>query len=169
MPLPYLLSGKGDMMTQLIRTGAEFERTPEETADPELFWQRDDQAFFAAGACHILAYQFQLRYPLWRLVYLQPANGQPGQHVYATNSIGQAFDHNGVTVEHDLLAAISAAYRVALPAWTYPNRFTISCTLEEFCHRYDHWLPEQFAHDPRPRADRFIDAVTLSMRRPATS
>lgn len=32
-----------------------FRRTDAERADQLLSWQRDDQAFFAAGACHILA------------------------------------------------------------------------------------------------------------------
>ena len=30
-----------------------FRRTPAERADQELAWRRPDQAFFAAGACHI--------------------------------------------------------------------------------------------------------------------
>ncbi len=35
-----------------------FDRTPEERTDPFLFWQREDQLFFAAGACHILLKHF---------------------------------------------------------------------------------------------------------------
>lgn len=36
-----------------------FDRTAEERRDPFLFWKRDDQPFFAAGACHILADMFR--------------------------------------------------------------------------------------------------------------
>ncbi|MFE2612861.1 hypothetical protein ACFXA2_04510 [Micromonospora chalcea] len=33
-----------------------FRRTPQERADQRLAWERADQPFFAAGACHILAW-----------------------------------------------------------------------------------------------------------------
>lgn len=39
-----------------------FDRTDEEKIDQFKSWARDDQAFFASGACHILAELFvQLR------------------------------------------------------------------------------------------------------------
>ncbi|HEX3588635.1 MAG TPA: hypothetical protein VHV74_03310 [Pseudonocardiaceae bacterium] len=38
-------------------------RTPLERADQLASWQRPDQAFFAAGACHILAFAFLEAFP----------------------------------------------------------------------------------------------------------
>lgn len=35
-------------------------RTPEESRDVFLSWQREDMVFFAAGACHILAHSEEL-------------------------------------------------------------------------------------------------------------
>lgn len=145
-------------MAQLIRTGAAFERTPAETANPGLFWERDDQAFFAAGACHVLAFEFRELYPEWQIVYLEPFGTQPGQHVYAADRRRYAFDHNGITGEMNLLTAINETYTMLYPGWCY-SRLIIDCTLREFCQRYDHWLPEQFAHDPRPRARRYISTL----------
>jgi hypothetical protein len=43
----------------MYQPGIVFKRTPEERADIFLAWKRDDKAFFAAGACHILAFLFQ--------------------------------------------------------------------------------------------------------------
>ena len=64
-----------------------FDRTPEERRDPFLFWQREDQPFFAAGACHILAsLSAQLHsHEDYKMVYIQRGKGHTGDHVYASN------------------------------------------------------------------------------------
>ena len=47
----------------MYRSSAQFRRTPAERADQMLSWNRDDVRFFAAGACHILAFAFLEVYP----------------------------------------------------------------------------------------------------------
>ncbi|HUC89641.1 MAG TPA: hypothetical protein VMR45_02465 [Patescibacteria group bacterium] len=42
----------------MYEPGFIYQRTPEECRDIFLAWQREDKAFFAAGACHILARMF---------------------------------------------------------------------------------------------------------------
>jgi len=49
----------------MYRPAGMFRRTPEERADQEVSWRRTDQAFFAAGACHILAWEFVARNPAY--------------------------------------------------------------------------------------------------------
>jgi len=40
-----------------------FRRTARERADQRVSWERPDRAFFAAGACHILAWACRSAYP----------------------------------------------------------------------------------------------------------
>lgn len=47
----------------MYRSSAQFRCTPAERADQMLSWNRDDVRFFAAGACHILAFAFLEVYP----------------------------------------------------------------------------------------------------------
>jgi hypothetical protein len=136
-----------------------FDRTPEEQRDLLASWDRDDQAFFAAGACHILADLFvQLhREEGYKIIYIKPAEGLPGNHVYASNG-EWAFDHNGWTREVELIATTEAAYQKKYPGWYY-TKYTIEQTmtsLEEFCKANDHRLPWQFAHLPWERAHKYI-------------
>src|ERR1044072_3763268 len=97
-----------------------FDRTPEERKDPFLSWRRTDQAFFAAGACHILAELFRQLHQDegFEIIYLKPLAGLPGNHVYVSNSTW-AFDHNGWTREAELLVATKAAYQRRYPGWRY--------------------------------------------------
>lgn len=89
-----------------------FDRTPEEKRDIFKSWARDDQAFFAAGACHILADLFvQLHMNEdFKMVFIKPAEGFPGNHVYASDSVW-AFDHNGWTKEENLLRETQKSLR----------------------------------------------------------
>ena len=98
-----------------------FARTAEEREDPRRLWARSDRAFFAAGACHILAFRFveRRRTDGFRVVCIRPLEGIFGTHAYATD---------GVHV-----------------------------TLNEFCRSISHRHPSEFAFDPTPRADAYID------------
>jgi hypothetical protein len=40
------------------KTSLLFDRTLRKRKDPFLSWQREDRAFFASGACHVLATLF---------------------------------------------------------------------------------------------------------------
>lgn len=134
-------------------------RTPEEKRDMFKAWARDDRAFFADGACHILAYLFvQLhQHEGYRMVYLKPAEGFVGNHVYASNG-EWVFDHNGWMKEKELLALTEKVYMEKYPEWHYEripieNSMTV---LEDFCRANLHRLPWQFAYLPWERAYRYI-------------
>jgi hypothetical protein len=136
-----------------------FDRTPEEKRDMFKSWARSDQAFFAAGACHILANLFvQLhRDEGYEMVYIKPGEGYTGNHVYASNG-EWAFDHNGWTKEKELLALTEQAYTQKYPGWHY-QKITLEpsiTALEDFCKANNHRLPWQFAYLPWERAYKYI-------------
>lgn len=133
-----------------------FDRTPEQRNDPFESWGRDDQAFFASGACHILAEMFVQLYADegFYKVHIKPAPGMRGNHVYATNG-EWAFDHNGWTKEKELLAVTTEGFRKKYPGWDYERRI-MDEDLETFCHDYNHRLPWQYAYLPWERAYKYI-------------
>ena len=139
----------------MYKPSLHFDRTPEQKRDMFISWARDDQSFFAAGACHILADLFvQLhQHEGFKMVYIKPADGLPGNHVYASNG-EWAFDHNGWTKEADLLKATEEAYQQRYPGWGY-TKHTVD-SLEDFCKTHNHRLPWQFAHLPWERAYTYI-------------
>jgi hypothetical protein len=125
-----------------------YRRTPLERADQFVSWQRPDVAFFAAGACHILAFAFLATYPdagfdpvmLW-------GEGEPLPcHLFVSDG-EWAFDHNGWTPTAELLAAEPDAGYSALP---------VDVDLLTYCARYRHRDRDHFAFDPWDRALRYI-------------
>ncbi|HLZ14942.1 MAG TPA: hypothetical protein VKQ34_03020, partial [Candidatus Saccharimonadales bacterium] len=83
--------------------GLRYMRTDAEYRDPFLAWKRSDKAFFASGACHILAHMFlSLHFDEgFKLIYIRPKGKHPGNHLYASNDTW-AFDFNGWTREAEL-------------------------------------------------------------------
>lgn len=136
--------------------GIIYERTPEEYADPFLSWKRDDKAFFASGACHILADMFmQLHWGQgFTVVHIRPHKNMPGHHVYVTNG-EWAFDFNGWTKESELLEEYEKAYAAKHPGWKY-DKVVIKDDLETFCKNNNHRLPWQFPYLPWERAYKYI-------------
>ena len=136
-----------------------FNRTPEQRHDMFASWSRSDQAFFAAGACHILADLFvQLHaHEGFHMVYIKPDKGFTGNHVYATDG-NWAFDHNGWTKESDLLAITKEAYEQRYSGWGYTKHVIEPAiyALENFCKANNHRLPWQFAYLPWERTYKYI-------------
>jgi hypothetical protein len=118
--------------------------------------RRGDQAFFAVGACHILAWEFVARHPSYRMVGLRKVGEQDPSHVIATHGTW-AFDHDGWTLEAELLAE-TAAYEPST-AW---ELLPITTDLATFCANHRHRAPEYFHQDPRTRARAYIDRVPSS-------
>jgi hypothetical protein len=129
---------------------ATFRRTPAERVDQELAWNRTDQAFFAAGACHILAWTFVEQRPYFGIAALRKVGEANPSHVIATDG-RWAFDHDGWTMETDLLAA-TAQYEPEKP-W---ELLSVSTDLGTFCATNNHRLPDLYFDDPRPRARAYI-------------
>ncbi len=137
-----------------------FPRTSEEKADRFLSWQRPDKNFFAAGACHILAYLFieiHSKEKKYKLVYIKPAENYTGNHVYVSDGTW-AFDFNGWTLEEELLRITEEEYSKAYPGWKF-QKHTLEYdlyTLEDFCKKNYHRMPYQYAYLPWERAYNYI-------------
>lgn len=134
----------------------ELMRTPAEREDQALSWARPDRAFFAAGACHVLAFRFRElhRHEPWELVHIRPHDGFMGSHVYVTDG-KWAFDFNGWTQEQHLLEETARRCRARWPDWDF-ERVPLVVSLEQFCADNRHRLPNEYAFDPLPRADAYI-------------
>lgn len=146
------ISPKGPYRPALL-----FTRTEAERKDQKLSWLRSDRAFFAAGACHILAFEFMERHrgESYSVICLSPTNSGVGHHVYVTDGVW-AFDFNGWTLEATLIQESVKAMRKLEPDWAC-RRMVIDLGLESFCKQHQHRLPSQFAHDPTERARLFIE------------
>lgn len=94
-------------------------RTPEESCDVFLSWQREDMVFFAAGACHILAHMFLSLHPNEGsdLIYTKPVNKQPGKHAYESNGTW-AFDFNGWSSEKTCWKLIKRLQKIDIQTGT---------------------------------------------------
>ncbi|MFI7212775.1 hypothetical protein ACIBP4_22975 [Micromonospora maritima] len=128
-----------------------FRRTPLERSDQRLAWDRTDQAFFAAGACHILAWVCRDAYPdrSIGLAGLRFTDDIQVWHVYATWA-GWAFDHSGWHPRADLLAANRDFESRPLEAVALP------ADLAEFCAAHHSRMPHQYWGDPLPRARAYL-------------
>ncbi|MQY05019.1 hypothetical protein [Actinomadura macrotermitis] len=136
----------------MYRPSGRFRRTGAERQDQLLSWNRDDVAFFAAGACHILAYAFIATYPDagFGPVGLWPRGARDACHVYVTDGVW-AFDHDGWTLQSELLRGA----RAAEPLSDLRPR-PIRMGLDAFCARHHHRPRQCFAFDPWERALRYI-------------
>lgn len=139
-----------------------FRRTPEEKADQRLSWLREDKAFFAAGACHILAYAFLEIHPGedYQIIYIHPKAGYHGNHVYVSKG-NWAFDYSGWTLESELTETTIREYSSESPGWGY-DRIVLAESLEEFCLKNDHRLPQNYYSDVWARAITYIEKFTLT-------
>lgn len=141
-------SGMGTPYTPAAR----FRRTQAERVDQLLSWKRSDQAFFAAGACHVLAWVAVDRYASagFGIVGLRQLGEPYVSHVIISNG-RWAFDHDGWTPLPELLRA-TAEYEPD-PGW---ELLPITSTLRHFCAAHKSRMPAQYAHDPLPRARRYL-------------
>ena len=131
-----------------------FRRTEAERTDQHLAWDRPDQAFFAAGACHILAWTLIARHPDagFGIVALRRPGDDYASHVIASNG-SWAFDYAGWTPEVDLMQVIKEFERCDF------DRLIVESDLDTFCALHRHRLPADFAHDPWPRAQAYLTDV----------
>src|SRR5688500_1064683 len=138
----------------MYQPGIIYTRTAEERHDMFLDWRRPDKAFFAAGACHILAYLFASlhRHEGFELVHLHSwdKNGS-GDNMYATNGTW-AFDFNGWTREEELLEEYIKAYKAKYPGWTYERHTYDWKGFGEYLLKTGHRPPEYFPYLPWERA-----------------
>ena len=142
-----------------------YARTEAEMENQELSWQRPDKAFFAAGACHILAFEAKklLNDPALEIIFVKPASefGSTGTHVYLSDGT-RAFDFNGWSQETDLLRVLETDYMKKYPNWTY-ERTVITSDLEDFCIKNNHAAPEVFAGNVARRAQDYFTTLESSI------
>jgi hypothetical protein len=139
--------GENEKVDHGVMAAGQHRRTDDERKDQYLSWVRSDQAFFAAGACHILAYVTQAAYPAEQisLFGVRPVGSDSVNHVVA--GWGEyAFDFSGWHRLGELLAANEAFEGRRL------EFVEIKESLEDFCATHSHRLPKQFYADPSKRA-----------------
>ncbi|HRE20223.1 MAG TPA: hypothetical protein PKW21_04225 [Rhabdaerophilum sp.] len=146
-------------------------RTPGSKHDQIARWGLPDRVFFAAGACHILAYAFLDRFPEagGRAFWIKPLDGSPTNHVFV--DLGDcAFDYHGYTSISALLDHFGRRARQIWPTWKaelveIPKDVLIS---EARSKTYAGlWLrePRQFLHDALPRACTYLDRFQHPLQR----
>jgi len=129
--------------------------------DPQRRWALPDRIFFGHGACHILAGVYLRRPPLpgFHAERIIPRDGRPGNHLYVTD--GQvAFDYHGYSTRDRLLAHHWRCWSRQHDGWGGDIEqvdFDLLDTVE--LNRHKMLGPDQYLHDPVPRAQRFIDRV----------
>ncbi|QSR31350.1 hypothetical protein CFI00_12720 [Nocardioides sp. S5] len=135
----------------MLEAAGTYRRTDLERRDQQVSWERPDKAFFASGACHVLA---------WACVEVHAdrslrlgAIRTPGAHeVWHTYAVwgDHAFDASGWHLERELVRANEAFEGRAL------ERVPIVGSLEDFCVEQHHRLPRDFWADPWPRAQDYV-------------
>lgn len=134
-----------------------YKRTPEEKADKFLAWERDDISFFAAGACHILAFMFMELHShenKYNIIGIKTRDDSYVHHVYVTDGIW-AFDYAGWTLEEEILEQTKKVNLEINPIWDY-EKIIIDKDLETFCKEQYHRPPSYFPYLPWERAYKFI-------------
>ncbi|WP_018351875.1 hypothetical protein [Longispora albida] len=128
-----------------------FRRTAIERSDQRVSWERADQAFFASGACHILAWACRDVYPGQpvEIAVARHAGEWMPLHAYAVWE-GWAFEQSGWNPEPEFIA-VNADFE-GRPL----ERLVITSGLAEFCEKYQHRMPHQYWADPVPRAREYV-------------
>lgn len=137
-----------------------FQPTPGTKQDPVRRWALPDRAFFAHGACHILAGVYLTDPPRggFRAERIVPNGPFPGNHVYLTDGT-VCFDYRGYTRRDQLLAWYAKAQARITPGWSgtiEAVRFDLLDTAALNARRMRG--PDQYLHNPVPRARAFIAA-----------
>lgn len=131
-------------MTPVVAAGVH-RRTDAQRRDQRLAWERSDEAFFASGACHVLAWTCLYRDHGVGLAALRDVGELQVWHTWAVWE-GWAFDASGWNPEVELLDAnqrfeARVLERVSLPA-----------DLATFCVTQRHRMLGDYWGDPVPRA-----------------
>lgn len=135
-----------------------FRPKPGTKQDPVRRWALSDRAFFAHGACHILAGTFLLDPPCpgFRAERILPRGDHPGNHIYLTNGT-LAFDYRGYVRRDRLLVWFRAEWSKRVPGWSgtiEAAKFDLLSTKDLNARKMSG--PDQFLGDPIERARHFI-------------
>jgi len=141
-------------------------RTPGLKHDQTIRWNLPDRVFFAAGACHVLAYAFLERFPRSgaRPFWIKPLDGSPTNHIVVLRD-ACAFDYHGFSRRDALLDHFRRRALRSWPEWRgelveiEPGALISEAKSRTYPGL---WLrePEHFLHNPLPRARAYIDRFT---------
>lgn len=142
-------------MRHAVVAAGRFRRTPLERSDQRVSWERADEAFFAAGACHVLAYRCAEAHPgaTIGIQAMRRADDGAVVHVVAAWD-GWLFDFNGWNQAPDLLVANGDFEHIDL------DLHPVGTSIEDFCAQWNHRLPSQYHQDATYRADAFVRRFT---------
>ncbi|MFK4727076.1 hypothetical protein ABIE89_008176 [Bradyrhizobium niftali] len=128
-------------------------------ADPHRRWSLPDRIFFGYGACHILAGVFLDQPPLpgFYAERVIPAEGFLGFHVYVTNGV-IVFDYHGYSIRDRLLEHHKRVWSGQYAGWfSAIERVDFDLLSTADLNKRQMRGPDQYLHDPIPRARRFIE------------
>ena len=122
-----------------------------------LSWQRSDEAFFASGACHILAEIFMQLHKNegYKIIHIKPLQHKQGDHMFATNGTW-AFDFNGWSKEIDLIEVNQKACSNKFEGWNC-ELVEVKEDFDEYYKQTHHRLPWQYPQLPWERAYKYIE------------
>jgi hypothetical protein len=133
-----------------VQAAGAFRRSSIERSDQRVAWERADQAFFAAGACHVLGGHVAMLSRNERLNWLRCASpassrcftpsprGTAGRSTPAGTPRQNSLDVNEAFEGHPL------------------ERVGIAVDLTQFCGQHHHRMPNQYWQDPQPRARDYV-------------
>lgn len=128
-----------------------YRRTQAERESEQISWERSDQAFFAAGACHVLAWtcrDVHSDQPIG-IGALRFVSDKRAFHAVATWQ-DWTFDHSGWHKRARLLD-VNEAFEDRQIEW-----LDIDADLESFCAAHRCRLPADYWQDPLPRARTYV-------------
>jgi hypothetical protein len=138
-------------------------RTPGAKRDPAKQWALPDRVFFAAGACHMLAYAFLEQYPRsgFEARWIRPAPGHTANHIVVLRDDGCVFDYHGFSGWSQYWAHAVRRANQWWPGWSADvvHVRTDALISRRHARQYDGlWMkePQEFLFDPLARARRYL-------------
>ena len=137
-------------------------RTPGAKRDPIKQWALPDRVFFAAGACHMLAYAFLELYPEsgFAPVWIRPVPGHTGNHIVLVRD-ARVFDYHGYSEWDCYWAHTIRRANQWWPGWAADMVHVRKQALVSRAHAREHsglWMkePQEYLGDPLVRARRYL-------------
>ena len=127
--------------------------------NPYKRWYQPDRRFFACGACQILAHAFLKIYPesQYHAVWVKPAEGFRGSHVFVTDNM-YTFDYHGYSTLEKLKQHNQKRNQMYYPGWTceFVDLDVNLNSREPNSIGMNTRMSSEYLHDALPRAREFV-------------
>ena len=137
-------------------------RTSGAKRNPAKQWKLPDKVFFAAGACHMLAYEFLDRYPKsgFEAFWIRPIAGHTGNHIIVMRN-DTVFDYHGFSEWPRYWAHTLRRANQWWPGWSADlvSIHKEALVSRQCAREYQGlWMkePQEFLFDPLVRARRYL-------------